>query len=315
LDILNLWFIPVIIRVLVIDTFAPWLRKAKIINTGNVSFRKRFALHYFFAFMLALGAAIITQSNIITVPTAFIFLIGIFNGYGAFCQWRADQFALSTGALFAFMDDFIAITLGYAILHEAKFLNVGLGIGLALCVSAAILFAIYNYYQKKGGKGHLPWAFFQNVLSYTIIWGFATFLMRYFALEKVSIGTFVFGWYGGAFTIAVIILLLYTLGFIKDKEKEGEKTIEEPVLSRKAVIGMTLLAGALIFLNIVCTYWAFSLAPLTVIKPLFFVSVMVMPTIVGLMFFKEKERWKGFQKMFFLQAVIGGIIIALSFHA
>ncbi|MDP2676852.1 MAG: hypothetical protein Q8O83_04170 [bacterium] len=316
MDILSLWFIPVIIRVVIIDTFGPWLRKAKIINTNNVSFRKRFALHYFFAFMLALGAATITQSSIVSLTTMIIFLVGIFNGYGAFCQWRADQFALSTGALFAFTDDFIAMTLGYMILHEAKFLNPGLGAGLALCISAAILFAVYNYYQKKNKKEHLPFAFFRNVLSYTIIWGFATFLMRYFALEKISIGTFVFGWYGGAFFTAIVIFSLYAFGIIRDKE-EGQKrnANEHPVLSRKKTIGMTFLAGALIFLNIVCTYWAFSLAPLTVIKPLFFVSLMVMPALVGLIYFKEYDRFKGFQKMFFLQAVAGGVLIALSFHS
>lgn len=316
MDILSLWFIPVIIRVLIIDTFGPWLRKAKIINTGNVSFRKRFVLHYFFAFMLALGAAIITQSNIISLTTIIIFCIGIFNGYGAFCQWRADQFALSIGALFAFTDDFIAITLGYAILHEGKFLNAGLGAGLALCISAGILFAVYNYYQKKNEKEYLPLAFFRNVLSYTIIWGFATFLMRYFALEKISIGTFVFGWYGGAFFTATIIFSLYALGIIRDKEENKKRnTAEQPVLSDKAVIGMTFLAGTLIFLNIVCTYWAFSLAPLTVVKPLFFVSLMVMPALVGLFIFHEKERFKGFAKMFLLQAVAGGILIALGFHS
>lgn len=296
--------------------------------------------------MLAAGAAVITQSNIASLTTIIIFLIGIFNGYGAYCQWRTDQFALSTGALFAFMDDFIAITLGYAILHEAKFLNAGLGVGLALCVSTAILFAVYNYYQKKSGKEHLPFAFFRYVLSYTIIRGFATFLMRYFALEKISIGTFVFGWYGGAFTTALMILLLYSIGIIKDTtEKNDKKTNEtyaflhvvaiklERIVKKWGLIykqptyqqilnflltfrmiGMTFLAGTLIFLNIVCTYWAFSLAPLTVVKPLFFVSLMIMPALVGFLFFNEYDRFEGFQKMFFIQAVIGGIIIALSFQ-
>ncbi|MCK4859765.1 MAG: hypothetical protein KAS87_04305 [Candidatus Omnitrophica bacterium] len=301
---MTLWYIPVVLRILLINTIFPWLLKGKVVQANFV---QRFFLQYLFCSVFAVLVAISLGQLVFTATTLIIAVIGVFNGFGAYSQWRATQINLSAMSIFAFLDDAIAISLGYLILKEGKFLNTGVGIGLTLCASVVILFAVNNYLKRKKGvkgKEHLPLRFFGYVMSFTIIWGVATFLTRYFALEGVGVGTFIFGWYGGSVITAFIIFLI-------KKEKGIFQEVKETMTNNNFCIMFVM--SVLIMTNIWLSYWALQLAPLMVVKPIFFVSAMVIPAIIGLYIFKEAKKYERREKLFFVIAFVGGVLIALSF--
>ena len=315
----EIWFVPVILRIVIIYTVYPWFRKAKLIHTSEVSFIVMFALHYFFAALLGSATALLLGQLNFDKTTMFIMAIGAANGFGAYCQWRADQYSMSFGALAGFMDDVIAVSLGYFILNESQYLNIGITNGLIICAIAVGGLAICNYYKKKTGKEHLGSRFFGYVLGYTVIWGFATFLMRYLAISDVPIGKFVFGWYGGASLTAFAIFCISKLkSAIKAKKKRDEKDGMDKEIEPVSVfqtLWMTATAGAMIFVNIFLSYWAFKLAPIVVLKPVGFVSAMVPPMLVGLFLFNEKSQYESLiEKSLILLAVIGAVFIAFSFR-
>ncbi|QQG46231.1 MAG: hypothetical protein HYY55_00065 [Candidatus Niyogibacteria bacterium] len=318
----GMWLVPVIIRILIGNIFYPWFGKAKLIHTDKISFNNRFTLHYFFAAAFGSVAALFLGQLVFDKTLLFITSIGAANGYAAYCQWKADQHSLSFVSITLFMDDVIAITLGYIVLNESKYLNFGMGAGLFLCVVTIIGLGFSNYRKQKIGEEHVAPKLFIYVAVYTVIWGFATFSMRYFALSDISVGKFVFGWYGGAFLMALAIFCITKIKSIfpkkdnenKDNEKKNDEMNRElSPLPIRTTLWMTAVAGGSIFSSIFLSYWALQLAPLTVVKPIFFVSQMLGRMILGLFMFDEYKQYRGIEKILVLLAVIGAITIALSF--
>lgn len=129
--------------------------------------------------------------------------------------------------------------------------------------------------------------------------------MRYFAIENVDMGSFVFGWYGGSFIAASIV-------FFFKKEKSLRDEIS--AMAQKGDWGVALLSSIFIGSGILLAYWAYTFAPLAVVKPIFFASAMLLPALVGLFVFQEGSKLNKKEKLSFVLATIGIIVIAISFR-
>lgn len=303
------WYIPIVLYIVLIHTFYPWFRKKYLIGATEINFTTKFTLHYFFAVLYAWIIILLFGEIQLDRVTFIIFCVGAANGFAAYCQWRADQISMSLGALFGFMDDVIAIGLGFIVLNETQYLSSGISVGLALCASATALLGINNYFKKKQGGKHVAPILFLYILGYTCIWGIATFLMRYWAVSNVPITKFVAAWYGGAFSMALIIFVVNKFWF-KNKDA-GEENKKTP--STKKTLALTSTAGAFIVGAIFLSYWAYQLAPLTVAKPILFASGLVPPMLVGMFLFNEKSQYQGIEKVFLIQAIVGALFVAFSF--
>lgn len=304
----EMWLVPVVLRILICNTLYSWFFKAKILNTvkGNdVAFVRFFTFHYLFAAILGLFTALWLGQTGLDKLLLVIITIGAANGYAAYCQWKVDQYSLAFAGLSFFMDDVIAMTLGYTVLNETKYLNSGMITGLSFCVIALALI-LYRKYQKGSGGEHAvtPKLLFY-VLAYTIIWGFAKFFVRYFALENVSIGKWVLGWYGGAFIVAITI---FFFSEFSSNNKRDVKPIPLPQMTWKSAI-----AGAAMFSGAFLAFWAFRTAPITVVNPIFFTAQMIPRMLIGLYVFKEIKQFDGIEKGYMALSVAGAAIIALSY--
>ena len=308
----EVWFVPVIIRVLCVHMVYPWFLKSKIIHTDHVSFVNRFTLHYFFAAVFGLTTALWLDQLGLDKTTMLIMGIGAANGYAAYCQWKADQISVSLGAVYRFTDDIIAMPLGYIVLNEIEHLSVSMVLGLTLCSTAVIALPIIKHSRQGAGGKIIPAKFYGYVLVQTVIWGLAKFLMKYFAINNVPIGSWVFGWYGGAF---LMTLAIFCVNRIKRRspEKGNEMNKETEPVPLIQTIWMTAAAGAIIFAGVFLGYWALQLAPLTVVNPIFFAASIVGPVLVGLLLFQEGEQYRVSEKILVLQATFGAIFFALSF--
>lgn len=112
-------------------------------------------------------------------------------------------------------------------------------------------------------------------------------------------------WYSGSAISALIILAItYLNGRLGPKMSIEEKR-------------NTSILVILVWLALVLFYLATSLGPLTAIKPIFMISSMVGPALVGLTIFKEykeNERLiKPIEVVAFVLGCIGIITIALMF--
>jgi len=308
----EIWFVPVVIRVLCVHAVYPWFLKSKIIHTDHLSFVNRFTLHYFFAAIFGLITALWLGQLGFDKTTLFIIGIGAANGYAAYCQWKADQINLSLAAIYRFTDDVIAMTLGYWILNEIQHLNSSMIFGLVLCSTAVISFPIVNHFKQENRAKIIPAKFFGYVFAQTAIWGFAKFFMKYFAINNVPIGSWVFGWYGGAFLMALVIFCVSrTKKRSPEKDNAMNKETEPTTLVQTTL--MSAAAGTFIFAGVFLGYWALKLAPLTVVNPIFFAASITGPAVVGLFMFGEGKKYGRLEKFLILQTISGAMFFALSF--
>jgi len=217
--------------------------------------------------------------------------IGFFNSLGAYCQWQAVKMSLSKTSLFTQADDIIGISLGYLFLNETRFLNSGLILGIIICLGAASLLISSESNIRL----------MKYVGTYSVIWGLATFLMRYFALSGIPFCEFLASWYAGTLIGISCILFFF---------KEEGLTIKA---QKKEIMGVGVLAIAIWF-SMLLGYWAAKLAPITVYQPIFMVSEAVLPTLIGFIIFKEAKSLSVKEKFAFLLGLTGITAIAISFR-
>ena len=232
-------------------------------------------------------------------PSLLIIIgIGGFNAFACYCHWRAVDINLSKTYLYTLVDDVTAITLGYFLLNEAVYLNFWLYLGIAICLGSALLFVGIKKESMAGGNENTR--IFGWILLYSFIWGAATFSMRYFSLEGVSIVTYVFGWYSGSLLGALLIFV------IAGQKERGDK------LNWKQRLNVLPLALA-ICIALFFLYWLRSLTPVSVSQPILQVAEMLFPTLIGLWVFKEIKKVSLKEKLYYGLAVIGGLTINFSF--
>lgn len=296
------WWLPALLRIIIGNGIAHWLIKHV---SGMHSRTARLFLQFLFC---ALFATIIasTFGNLQTDGKFyFLLVVGFFNGFGAYCQWRAIDISLSKNALFTFWDDIIAMSLGIFILNEWRFLNRGIILGIICSFAALILFARHDY--QNGGKNKTGFDFYGYVLAYSIIWGFAVFFQRYFAFHKLPTSTFLTGWYGGAFIAASVIFLFF-------RETGSGETKKEITLREKyMMLGWSALLALSIFGSMGTTYWSYMLAPIAVLQPIYLVAEMIVPALIGFFAFGERKHYGLAEWFYFALGITGGIIIAYNF--
>lgn len=219
-----------------------------------------------------------------------IFVIGMLNSVGFYCQLRAFAISLSKASLFTQADDLISMILGYAILGELGFLTPSLTAGILLCLLAAMILAKYTH-----GLALLGW-----IAGYSFIWGMAMFAMRWFGSGQMPLPAFILSWYSGSLLGSAILLLL-----VRHKE-------EGSAIAKSAIPNLAP-ASLFMWLSLILAYSAFVLAPVTVVQPILMVSELVFPTLLGLYWFREKNCFTGKEKAAMLIAAAGTLTIALSF--
>jgi hypothetical protein len=289
------WLVPVILKIVTAYTLYPWLLK-KV--SSKKSREKRFALQFSFCAIFAVAIGIITGHFVLGAAALIITLIGVFNGLGAYCQWRAFDLSLSKTSIFTFFDDVIALTLCYIFLKEDRAINTYIIIGTGLGILSAVLFSLYSY-RRERMRVNLQLLMF--VGTYSVIWGGAFFFMRYFALKQIGAGTFLPSWYGGTLITALVIMRF-----------SRKKMANEKQLTKKDVVGPALL-GVFALLALWFTYWSYELAPQTVVQPIYLVAQVVVPTFIGLYFFGEAKTLSKAEWLFFGIGLSGSVFIVAGF--
>lgn len=291
-----LWWIPLVLRIFLANGVSSILIKK---NSGQLDRTKRFFFQFLFCSLIMLGVALLTGKLVFGGFAVMIFLMGMFNGIAGYCQWRAIDISLSKNSIFTFWDDVTAMTLAYFFLHESKLFNGWLISGTVLSLLSVILFSIYNYKKSRKNDKNSDNLFglLGFVAVYSLIWGVLVFLMRYLAVNEVPMITFLVFWYSGACLTALGIFL----GF-------SDRNIYLP---KKDIFSLLILSSSIIT-ALASTYWAYQAAPLNISQPVFLVGEMIVPSLIGLYYFKEIKELDLKQKIFFGIGICGSLMVVLS---
>lgn len=292
------WQIPVLCRIIIGYLVQPMLIKRIATKPSRT---RSLVWQYFFAASFAMITALIFGAELRDGRLLLVAVIGMFNAFACYCHWRAVDISLSRTSLFTQADDLICLALGYVVLGEGKFVGPILAMGLALALGSVALFTYTNARsaqpkpeEKKGRIGF--W-----VALYSVIWGVSIFSMSYFSLKGVSLPSYMAAFYGGSLVGAICVFLL-----------GGKKEAGVSLPLAQIVRGVAPLSLC-IWLSLMSSYWARMLAPITVVQPVFQVSEMIFPTLIGLWIFKEKRELSCRGWVAIALGLAGGITIALSF--
>lgn len=258
-----------------------------------------------FAVGMALGAKWLGLPNTnwgLDASWAVILMIGIFNGFACYCHWRAIAINLFITSVTTWVDDMIPLILGYLFLQEIKYFNYWLLLGLGGVFIAVLILTFSENSLREISKVSIQ-SIIGWVLAYSFIWGGAVFAMRYFALAGMSVWAFTSAWYVGSFVGAILTFLF------SSQEEQGASSEFWNWKSMASVAPLALNIWICLSLG----YWARSLAPLTIVHPIFQVSEMVFPALVGLLVFKEHKHFNLLGWLSMALGLVGGLIIAFSF--
>jgi hypothetical protein len=296
------WQIPVLLRLVTAYVIGQPLIK---VLTGDkkspASQTRKFLMQFIMCSAFALLLASVRGWSRIGEPTTLMLLgLGIANTLGAYCQWKSIAHSLSKYALFTMFDDVIAMALSFAILKEGQLLN-GTGvIGVSVSLLAFLLFALDSYPRGKGEEAATPFSFFGYVAGYSVVWGGAFFLMRYFALGEVPIEQFAVGWYGGT-TLGAVLMCVGGI--------ELNPTCRAPLRFKDK--GLVSITAIFVFVSLMLGYWSYQLAPQTMIQPIYLLGEMIIPALVGLWYFKEGKGLLLREWAYFGIGLAGGTLIFL----
>jgi hypothetical protein len=301
------WQVPVVTRVIMAHGVHPIILK-KV--AGDWSRAKGLRLMFFLCMLLSVVMLLVMRPHLTINRYWFLVLgLGSANSFAAYAQWRAVDISLSRTALFTFMDDVIPIILGFVFLGESKILTPLLFVGIVICVSGAISYAVLESKAKakedaKRRKTDEPAprtvSIFIWIGIYSVIWGVAHFAFRAYAISGMPVANFLVAWYGGAFLGSYLVLS------ITSKNERGAS------LSRKQIVLVSYLAlSAATCLAL--EYWASMHAPLAVTQPIFQVTEMILPTMLGLFLFKEIKELNGAKKLIFAVTFVGSFMVALGY--
>lgn len=294
------WQIPVLCRIVIGYLISPMLIKRIATKPSRT---RSLVWQYFFSASFALLAALIFGANLQDRRLLAVAVIGMFNAFACYCHWRAAAISLSRTSLFTQADDLICLALGYIVLGEGRFVGPVLAIGLALALGSVALFTYTSAratklkLESEGKKGKIGFW----VALYSVIWGISIFSMSYFSLKGVSLPSYMAAFYGGSLVGALFVFLL-----------GGKKEAGVRLPLAQIVRGVAPLSLC-IWLSLMTSYWARMLAPVTVVQPVFQVSEMIFPTLIGLWVFKEKRELTHQGWVAIALGLAGGLTLAFSF--
>ena len=295
-----LWQIPMGIDVALHDVIAPALMKNQA--KGGARTRRLVTMYCLIAFFALSAGLIMRGADLWSDHVLIVMVVGVFNAFAAYCRWRAVAISLSKTALFTWGDDLIAMGLSYVVLGEGRVVTLQLGIGITLSLAAIAFSSLMKARQEPSPESQQPprsrlglW-----ILLYSIIWGVANFSVRYCAADGMPLVSFVAAWYGGSLLGAVAI-------FVWGGEKEAGSALTRQEKFR--IIPLALV----VWLSLMTNYWARMWAPLLVTQPIYQISEMVFPTLIGFIKFREFKDLGPLDKTTFAVGFVGATIIILSF--
>src|SRR3989344_9413055 len=109
------WQVPVILRIVIGYLILPVLTK-KIAKAPSRT--RNLVWQYFLAAVFALIFAAIQGAELFQSRVLIVMLIGAFNAFACYCQWRAVDISLSKTSIATQWDDLITLGLGYLVLKE-----------------------------------------------------------------------------------------------------------------------------------------------------------------------------------------------------
>lgn len=285
------WWVPIVLFVLVAHGIGKIVQKNIV---GKVGRTQRLFLQFLFCAIFASGLAVFGGQFAFN---GIVVMVGMLNGFACYFHWRAIHSSLSKTSIFTFADDIIAMALSYAILGEGKIINTQSGVGIIFCLLAAILLGIRALRHDESLQ------LFIYIGIYSVIWGFAIFCQKYFAFKEMPVLQFLANWYVASAVSASILLLFY-----KDQTVSNKMSA-----FRVRDYAEILFLSAVIFLSLGMAFWAYSLSPQTIVQPIFLVSEAVVPTLIGLFFFRESSKLDRAEWLYASIGILGVILIAVGY--
>lgn len=277
-----MFLFPVLLKIMVGNGLCPIVMKKQAKSAIGTKLVWQFGFCALLTLLLSLLRGELEYSKI----TLLLVAMGIVNSIATGLQWKAINISLSRSSIFAFMDDIVAMALSVILLGEYKLLGspyllVGILISLFSLISLAA-----KEKEQKGNKARV----YPYVISYCLIWGVLTFVMKV-SSGSISALDFLAPWYVGSFLGA----------FLQTKSGilPSSKTIN---LWPVALLSLGIVS------SLALTYWSYKVAPMVVAQPLFLIGEALVPTVIGLTFFREKIKG---QAILMLVALAGGVLIAL----
>lgn len=293
------WLVPIGIYVVFTFVGLAWLRKYLANQPDQV---KRIFINFTFCAAIAVVFALLTDNLRFAAGTFIMMGVGVLNGIANIVHWRANKVSMSKTSLLSFGDDVVAILLAVIIVGDGAYLNWVSGTGMMLCLLTGVLFWKHHF---KGGE---PSAFYMNVFAYSVLWGVCDFSLRYYAIERMPVAQFLLGWYTGAW-ITIGLVFFYQF-FRQEKRISLVQTLKLPW--REVALLSVFAVGIMTALSI--EYWARMLAPQTVVQPILLIAEAIVPTIVGILVFKESGTFDQAEKVFALIGIIGTVLLAVGFQ-
>lgn len=295
---LQLWWLPVSIYVVLAFGFVRWMGKKYIVGDKRT---RRLLVQYLTCLAGATLLAVLTGSvGIAFTSVIVIWPIGFINGIACFYHWKAQDLSLGKTSVFTIWDDVIAMSLSFAFLDEGRFLNIWSSSGIVLSVVALGLFAYHAY--RHDNKG-LSWRCLYYIGIYSLMWGVAMFYERKFSADHMPVSAFLLAWYGGS-TLSALALRIF---MHEDDPKQRESLTGWDVR-------ITILYALSVLACLAVAYWAYR-SPQTVVQPIFFVSEAIVPVVVARIFFNTQkgEQYDSSEKLYLGLAITAVVLICVGF--
>src|SRR3989344_833975 len=261
---------------------------------------------------LALAFGLMRNDVVLDGASLTVIAIGFVNALAARAHVEATRINMAFASVYLIMDDVLAMALAWFVLNEGRFMTPSIAAGGTLAVATALFFTIYrnqkaeikrlkNPEEKTETKQAVPdeWKLFAYVFGFSITWGVAIFSMRYFNVGPVQLqaSRFLWCWYSGA---ALGAGLIYSL----DKSSRSKISIQQTI--EAFGLGLTMIT------SLALTYWSLSYAdkPQIALQPIYLIAGMILPTFLGLYYFKEIESLYGNEKLLLALAMTSGAIIS-----
>jgi hypothetical protein len=412
---MELWILWAVIgvRIVTYDIFFKVFLKGIATATDDEQLMaRRLFGQFFMAALLSTIIAILCGQLQLSWWIVAIMIVGFFNGFGAYNQWKAMQFSLSAMAIFTFWDDIIAISLAMFGLDEKAYMTRGLSLAFAGCVVSIIVFIANNHFKSRKAKGtqYIPGKFFVHVFAYTFIWGIAWYCNAHFAKHGIPKATFLFAWYFGA-TLAACLIPWHVIVWFKPKRGRDSRQsissiyklsryitlIRNPearhaylrqlkliltelkdgfIIRRKGISGiratmksdvyyleikpnehfykvvgkgqssagagykkadqfrhrllgksgdiseilkgnlflLSMLLAPIAMLGMWLTYWAIQLAPLVLVKTVFYIATTVFTALVGMFVFREWKNYNLLDRVLFLVMIVMAVLMGVNYQ-
>lgn len=254
-----------------------------------------FLWQYVFTFIIAVLFAFATGESVLDASFANVVLIGFVAGGGTFFAWKAIRVSQSRNALHSFWSTIIAMTLSFFILHEGQFITLPIGIGIVMSVVAG-LGCMWRSHQRES------LSFYGYVAAYSGAWGLAMFGQRFWSFHGMPIPTFLLGWYTGTL-IAAFVFFIFCTNFSKDRQNTAPLRLKDIVL--------VFVLAVLTILSLGLASVSYRL-PQMIVLPIFFIAGMVLPALIGLFVFHEREQLALVDWLLFGLGAFGALIVGLN---